>query len=261
MFELNIVGKFPTDDTGMFNSKDATVIKSPAWQERVRKLYADCPAPLNVTIVGVTIDEYYETIYGHVPHHRNRWEVVGDSVSHLGHREERVKNLLRKLGVFPKEDVINVCLVNNEARPYFPLTPWIFGHRVSHAICGFSGYSNLVSKSLREEINWFYCRALDILKTRGDIEEGHYEWERNCEVFKNIGTMKSARDGDIRVWGEFVVEGITQWLSSGWMDVICPTTDDDGLKNEWADRLDVLNSQTLPSFFKGKITEKMFHYL
>lgn len=116
MFDLNIVGKFPTDDTGMFDQKDTSLINSITWQERVRKLYANCSVPINVTLLGMTIDGYYETIYGHVPHHRDRWEVVGDSVSHLGHREERVKDLLRKLGVFPKEDVINVCLVNNEAK-------------------------------------------------------------------------------------------------------------------------------------------------
>lgn len=256
MFELNIVGNFPTDDTGMFDQKDTTLINSLTWQERVRKLYANCPVPLNLTVIGENLKDYIE-VFSIREDITNRLEAVAHTERNSPRGRFLFKNYMNKLGLTPKPDMLNIYLTNNEAtNNRIPLTPWTLGHRAAHAIWGII-HPEFIPE-LAEAIHKFVVKTIDIRQREGRIT-GSFSLDRYAKIFTEIGTFRSCREGMIRSDTEFLMECTTQYLISGWVDLITP----EGMRNdevyEWMENLHTLNTEVFPRFFEGKIGDEPFY--
>ena len=121
------------------------------------------------------------------------------------------------------EDNITVFFVGNSAAEKIPLTSWTIAHRFGHAIRrleAFEHYSNWLEKQFAEVLKHY-----NIVKTSPYSSSNSYFGggsrpsinfsKAQANLFNQIGTMKSARDGKIDRPFEFYYELFAQYLKDG----------------------------------------------
>lgn len=114
-------------------------------------------------------------------------------------------------------DNITILFINNRATEKVPLSGWVMAHRLGHAI----------ARSNNDQWNdfIFYLRKTfdDILKNIYGIDTKR-SWNEIDNVKKEkilkyvaqqLGTMKSARDNNLRNWNEFGHELLAQYIITG----------------------------------------------
>ena len=104
---------------------------------------------------------------------------------------------------------ITVFFVGNSAGEKIPMTAWTMAHRFGHAIrreYGFVEMINWLEKSFDEVLTHY---NLDKVKT----SSGNQLVKSN--LFNQIGTMRSAREGKITRYFEFYYELFAQYLKDG----------------------------------------------
>lgn len=131
--------------------------------------------------------------------------------------QEWVKEKL-KLDIKPTEDAITIIFTNNKGDEKVPLTSWIIAHRLSHAIRRIKTFetyfTSKITRDFKKIIQDAYGYSLNL------------DYFSNVEDFKNsrkvlvnfmqaIGSMKSARDGNLRNDMEFFHELLAQYLITG----------------------------------------------
>lgn len=118
------------------------------------------------------------------------------------------------MDIYINPDAINIIYTNNLGADRMPFTYWTAAHRLGHAIKGDYGYNEFI-KLLETEI------ASIIKEVYGKTMTRQYRvFDRDSdqivtEFIKQIGTMKSARDGTVRNIYEFGYELLAQYMLSG----------------------------------------------
>lgn len=118
---------------------------------------------------------------------------------------------------------ITIIFTNNAAAEKTHLTGWTMAHRFGHALRATRGYSD--SKNAWE---YFVKELRDIgneIMSELYRMDTKYKWAENEREFKamkilqylsyNIGTMKAARDKNVRSWYEFGYELLAQYMITG----------------------------------------------
>lgn len=125
------------------------------------------------------------------------------------------------------EDNITVFFVGNSAAEKIPLTSWTIAHRFGHAIRRldvFEHYTNWLEKQFAEVLKHYNIVKPSPYGSSYDPYKGGYEFNRpspanfskaKANLFNQIGTMKSARDGKIDRPFEFYYELFAQYLKDG----------------------------------------------
>lgn len=123
------------------------------------------------------------------------------------------------------ENSINVIFTNNRGDERYPMTAWIIAHRLGHALrtdrTGNSFRTHWSFEDLSKVFERNAERILAIFRVQkksgawgGVIQGGDYtKFARN--LFHAIGTMKSARDANLRNPYEFLYEMIAQHIFTG----------------------------------------------
>lgn len=119
-------------------------------------------------------------------------------------------------------DHITVLFTNNVAAEKIPLTGWTMAHRLGHAMA--ASRSDPVGEAWREFTNELRNIFNNIMKeVYGiDTKEKPY-WNRGGSdpdkmlkyVAQSLGSMKSARDKNLRSWAEFAYELLAQYFITG----------------------------------------------
>lgn len=119
-------------------------------------------------------------------------------------------------------DHITVLFTNNVAAEKIPLTGWTMAHRLGHAFS--ASRTHPVGEAWREFTRELRNVINDIMKeVYGiDTKEKPY-WDRTGSdpdkmlkyVAQSLGTMKAARDSNLRSWPEFAYELLAQYLITG----------------------------------------------
>lgn len=138
-------------------------------------------------------------------------------------------------------EAINVLFNNNKGSPRDMMTPWIMAHRMAHAIdgsnrkAGFYGTKYIPSwtdaerEFIESVIRIFqqvyrkpgYVRAGVMGYTDKDKRKQQYYFRTEgtptllVKFFNAIGTMRSARQGQIARVPEFMFELFAQWVNTG----------------------------------------------
>ena len=125
------------------------------------------------------------------------------------------------LGITPNQlsngrinhDNITVFFVGNSASEKVPMTSWTIAHRFGHAIRFEYGFKTYV-----EWLNGEFNKILQLYNVRNKDSYGFGDRQfqvSKANLYNQIGTMKSAREGKIDRYVEFYYELFAQYLKTG----------------------------------------------
>lgn len=124
-------------------------------------------------------------------------------------------------------DSINIIFTNNKGSERYPMTPWIIAHRLGHVFYARRGgrTANLWNEAERaaneyttELLNYFGVRSpgpRGYGYGRDDYKQTQSYDQMRRRLYHAIGTMKSARDNNLRNPHEFLHEMLAQYLTTG----------------------------------------------
>ena len=127
--------------------------------------------------------------------------------SGLGLTPEQLKN--GKIN----EDNITVFFVGNTAAGKVPMTAWTIAHRFGHVLqkeYAFNEYTQWLDEQFKELLKLY-----NITPDPGSFVETRPFVKAKAKLFNQIGTMRSARQGEIDRHFEFYYELLAQYLNSG----------------------------------------------
>lgn len=151
------------------------------------------------------------------------------AMQHLEIGEVHPEYLQSELGldIQPNPDAVTILFTQNRADGRIPMTAWTIGHRVGHAMARgrtkgytakfFQNARQFAEKEIREIWSMVYgsigasnnyTNDFQFRQTSNDNQKLRY-------ISQALGTMKSARNGVIRNFNEFVFELFGQYLLEG----------------------------------------------
>jgi hypothetical protein len=121
---------------------------------------------------------------------------------------------------------INIIFTNNSATPRYPMTAWIIAHRFGHAVDRYNKGKKTFD-DIRRTCTDYAEQILQIYNTKLPAEQRYgYGYNQPAKgaptrtktlhnLWKQIGGMKSARDGTLRDEYEFYHEMCAEYLITG----------------------------------------------
>lgn len=117
------------------------------------------------------------------------------------------------IDIQPREDAITIIFTQNTGSEKIPMTAWTIAHRLGHAIRRnkqFEAYfSNEILKDFRELLKEIYK-----IEKRKSFYEQDDEKELRA-LAHAVGSMRSARTGNLRNFYEFIYELVAEWIITG----------------------------------------------
>jgi hypothetical protein len=129
----------------------------------------------------------------------------------------------------PNEDAITIFFTQNRGDQKVPMTAWIIGHRFGHALESggrgrgrwtgatsssagelYKNFEKQVYTDLQDLAQNVYRRSVPNYKDYSMRQKGIMH-----KIAQALGTMKSAREGNLRDFGEFVHELLGQYILEG----------------------------------------------
>lgn len=180
-----------------FNSQDAGIIGNEKAVEKIKKMWSNSKEEFDLYFVR----------------EKNSWKFLQEGEV----TPEWVKENL-KFEINPRPEAISVIYTNNTAGDKVPMTAWTIAHRFGHVIYREKMFNNIIElfrKELLHLFNEFYNK--NVFTSIYHYDNNQYaEREKILKALVNsIGTMKSARNGEVRNFVEFIFEIIAQYLLTG----------------------------------------------
>ena len=123
----------------------------------------------------------------------------------------------------PREDAITVIFTQNTGAEKIPMTAWTIAHRLGHAIRRDKIFEEYFAKELFRDFRELLKEIYGIDKQRQQSMGGYgYGFNPRQDDEKElrslahaVGTMRSARQGNLRNFFEFTYELVAQWIITG----------------------------------------------
>lgn len=127
------------------------------------------------------------------------------------------KNIDPEITVDPEN--ITVIYINNIGDQKVPMTGWILGHRLGHAIVktnSYKAYEHELHRFMSDIARDFYQKQIRWHHVKGEYPRiEYYSSQRFMKALaQSLGTMKSAKNNKIARYPEFTYEVLTQYLMS-----------------------------------------------
>jgi hypothetical protein len=229
---------------GTLRDDDLKAIQNPKWLTKLTSFMSRTTHPMNIYVHNGDGDG---TIFFPYAQHTD-----------LG-ANRKVRNIASQLDIYagsytPElfqktfnflppnfENSISVMLVENEGDERVPLTQWVVGHRIVHAIF-YAGrsttqYRSLTRPFITDSVSIVHSSLLDlhhmVSNTARRVLGRRYEGKRLDFVndFNFVtslfGKTKSMREKNLANPGEFVIEAVTQYLVQGSFTVNYPDMGED----------------------------------
>lgn len=250
------------EQEGSFRGDDLRAIRSEKWLTKVQTQFNHLRHPLNVYLYngeGGNVQIGDATVDARSLEHLNKFSGLQPlSV---------VQGLIGKLPP-DAENSITVILIENEGGGRVPLTPWILAHRIAHAILDGAGarrenYDEDLDRGLRSARTMFE----DIIRKtieryideepykKGFVSNSFQNSHNVAQVAKMIGTMRSARTGNLTNGGEFFVELIAQVMTQGKVTFNVPPIPDDPAYAQKLGQRIAFQAEDLTFSIKGLLEE------
>jgi len=207
--------------------------KNSSYREQDRKLLTNPKAVAKITAQWEKTPVNFNMYFVNSPEARKHTEVGMVTQEWL---QKEMPNTFPLLDI--KSDAVNILFTNNSGAERVPMTGWIIAHRFGHAVSryayGQGGYpsSQFGRGGSQRQIYDFTQAREEILRTtamffkdaygmRNAAErESDYETLRSQDrmmvaFYHSIGTMRSARNGQIRNEFEFTLELLAQYMLTG----------------------------------------------
>jgi hypothetical protein len=206
--DLERVGKW--QGTGSFRSQDQKLLTNPKAIEKIRQQWSKTPYTFDVYLLNIPeLNKYPFKEYGELVAGSEVDVAVKDG---LGHEVPR------------KEDVITILYNGNYGQNKVPMTGWVMAHRVGHVV---SRRNNMGGKieawnAYTKEVNYMLREILQVFHGAKDLLTKTWDWEKTASnekklkyIAQQLGTFKSAREGNLTNFYEFYHELLAQWLITG----------------------------------------------
>lgn len=127
------------------------------------------------------------------------------------------------IDIQPREDAITVIFTNNTGAEKIQMTAWTIAHRLGHAIRRDKIFEEYFSKEITKDFRVLLKEIYGIQKSNKP-SYGNYGYgfnpqqddEKELRAFAQaVGTMRSARQGELRNFFEFVYELVAQYIITG----------------------------------------------
>jgi len=187
---------------------DRALLTSPKAVEKIKRQWENTPYDFDLYFVNdkrVNNPAFREVGYKHLDFVRNILQITPEEIPD------------------PSDDRITIIYTGNFGDERYMASGWILAHRFGHAIS--RSDNSTVGDLWRKFIKNLADIFKDILSKVYNIEvdlnmRGNYsQINKNQKILKfaaqQIGTMKSARENNLRNWYEFAYELLAQYLISG----------------------------------------------
>ena len=213
---LNLVGNF--DKAHSFrHAQDRKLLSNPKAQQKIIHKWQNTVVDFNM---------YFVNAPG-MAKHAEHGEVSMDWL------QANMPKVAPQLEINP--EAINVIFTNNNGAERFPMTAWVIAHRLGHAIQASGRFNNgarHIQQSFDTARNTLLRNCSEILSSfgktipktdagfsklgwYGDADERRKKENLLRSFYHAIGTMKSARDRQLRTEYEFVYELLAQYIVMG----------------------------------------------
>lgn len=202
--DIQMVGDW--NKSSSFRHKDDRgILNSPKGVEKIKRLWQNTKQDYNMMMVNSP--------------EAGRHKEVGEV--NMAWLEENMPNTLPQLDL--RDDAINVIFTNNSAAERVPMTAWTMAHRLGHAFWAHKGrvdgYQEIRKYLLfvMGKIAAQYTPSIRDDTYRGtEINTKSPEHDKILvALYSEVGTMKSARDRNIRNEFEFLHELFAQFIITG----------------------------------------------
>ena len=127
-----------------------------------------------------------------------------------------------EIDIQPREDAITIIFTQNTGAEKIPMTAWTIAHRLGHAIRRDRIFEEYLSKEVTKDFRELLREVYGIDKRGGYGSGGGYgggfsqadEGELRA-LAHAVGTMRSARQGNLRNFFEFIYELVAQYIITG----------------------------------------------
>lgn len=221
--DISLIGNWGDQEkSNSFKDKrDRKILQNPKAVEKLRKKFAGTELDFNFYFVNLpragakpntTSDQTMELgvmspeqLADLIP---DAWQLIQQRVQERGTNDS---------------EAVNIIFTNNNGVNKVPMTSWIIGHRIGHAIAATNRWNGMAGR--RDTTMWGNAVSTanryfkDILtevyhwKSTSSYQSTVFDDPVVSKFFEAIGTMKSARDRNLggRPY-EFMYEMFTQWL-------------------------------------------------
>jgi hypothetical protein len=195
---FQLIGKWNKPGQG-YSPQDVGILTNPAAVEKIHKKWSNTKE---------NFDFYFVKQPG-----ASQYVEIGEVTP------EWVKDKL-KLDIQPNPSNITVIFTNNRGDEKVPMTAWIMAHRMGHALRRGNHWENFASHLQRDFAH--ILRGAYNYDYKGNIGWGEdaykkYRMDNNAllDLATAVGTMRSARMGNLRNWFEMAYELLAQRLLTG----------------------------------------------
>ena len=128
------------------------------------------------------------------------------------------------IDIEPKESAITVIFTQNTGAEKIPMTAWTIAHRLGHAIRRDKIFEQYFAKEIMKDFRELLKEVYGIDKKYSYAPGGGYGGgygnsqidEKDLRALAHaVGTMRSARQNNLRNFFEFVYELVAQWIITG----------------------------------------------
>lgn len=216
-----------------FGDDDRKIMTHPSWKAKVVKVFRNTPHPINVyavnakwlTIVDPAFQDYHDASKPFSKTVMTKPVLKAEDFRAFGgsYTEEA---FLATFKFLPPDwqSSINFVMVENEGIDRIPLTPWMIGHRMIHALA--SDYTRGPNnQSYYRHIGYAVHEVRDALEAiSNEISPWPFDSsdEQRLDLYSKLATFGSARHGKLSAdptrAGEFIIELFTQYLIRGDFD-------------------------------------------
>jgi len=204
------IGKWgPNDRPRGYNKQDIGILTNPKAVEKIHKLWSNTKENFDLYFVRQP----------NAPKYLEQGEVTPEWVKeNLG------------LDIQPNEENITIIFTNNRGAEKVPMTAWTMAHRIGHALTrtngGYDSNSEYVEGFTKEVERDFKNLVKKLFPNQPEPNRGWTPYNsynskpdpytvQPLHIALAVGTMKSARDRNLRNFNEFAFELTAQYLITG----------------------------------------------
>lgn len=121
-----------------------------------------------------------------------------------------------EVDIQPRENAITVIFTQNTGTEKIPMTAWAIAHRLGHAIRRDKNFESYFTKEITRDFRELLKEIYGIDKQSGSYGYNFLNDEKELRALaQTVGTMRSARQGNLVNFYEFIYELLAQWIITG----------------------------------------------